>query len=392
MTDPLIVLDSLPTPTDFYRLYWNKAPFVVRGAIPVSTMENLISADELAGLAMEEAVRARLLKTAGPTQDWSCDYGPFDDQDFTACGDTHWSLLVQNVEQFHPDTAELLTHFSFAPRWMLDDIMVGFSTPGGSVGPHFDTYHVFLVQGQGQRRWKISSQPITDTGYHDGLDFKVLKDGFVGESVDLDSGDVLYVPPGYGHEGTTIDAALTYSVGLLGPKYSDLLSGFGHYLGEHEALDSRYRGPELGLESAGFTIPPNTPHQLQTSLTEHLQSPAFHQWLVEFFTTSSHQDLALYTPRDDQLSGDAFAARLSRTALFKPRYVKMALTGQPPGDIFLGFDGHSFKLSQPTLPLIQTILSEQRVSAASHPEILNHPQTFALLNTLYNHEALEFLD
>jgi len=232
-----MTLDAMPSSADFYRLYWNRQPFLVRAAIPEDDIAGLIEADELAGLSMEEAPRSRMVMTKGAEHDWSCRFGPFDEQDFAAAGEADWSLLVQNVEQFHPDTAELLRHFDFAPRWLLDDVMVGFSAPGGTVGPHFDTYHVFLVQGQGKRRWKISRAEIDDTDYHDGMDFKVLKNGFDGDEIEVTCGDVLYVPPKFGHEGTTIEDALTYSVGLLGPKLSELFTGYGQYLAEFEEIE-----------------------------------------------------------------------------------------------------------------------------------------------------------
>lgn len=390
MPTSLIRLGAMPSAVDFYAHYWNKRPFVAPGAIAPEDMARLISADELAGLAMEEAPRSRLLKTAGEAQDWTCAYGPFDEDDFATAGEAQWSLLVQNVEQFHPDTAELLSHFDFAPRWLLDDIMVGFSAPGGTVGPHFDTYHVFLVQGQGKRRWKISRAEIDDTDYLEGMDFKVLKNGFEGDEIEVTCGDVLYVPPKFGHEGTTIEDALTYSVGLLGPKLSELLTGYGQYLAEFEEIDQRYIGDGLGVDSAGFTLSPDAVKGLQEELTQHLNAKSFEVWLVEFFTGSSHEDFGVYTERDELLSADAFRQRLSQGArLIKPKYVKFALTTSATGAVLLGFDGHSFVLAPKTLTVVRSVIKEEPVHADAHPDMLTDPTTFDLLLALYNHEALE---
>jgi len=393
MPTSLIRLDAMPSAGDFYAHYWNKRPFVAPGAIAPADMARLISADELAGLAMEEAPRSRLLKSTGEAQDWTCAYGPFDEDDFTAAGETQWSLLVQNVEQFHPNTAELLSHFDFAPRWLLDDIMVGFSTPGGTVGPHFDTYHVFLVQGPGRRRWKISHKEIDDTDYLDGMDFKVLKNGFDGDEIEVICGDVLYVPPKFGHEGTTIEDALTYSVGLLGPKLSELFTGYGQYLAEFEEIDQRYVGDGLDVNSAGFTLSPDAVKGLQEELTQHLNAKSFEVWLVEFFTGSSHEDFGVYTERDELLSADALRQRLSQGArLIKPKYIKFALTTSSTGEVLLGFDGHCFVVDADVLDVLDVLAQEGHVGAADHQRILNHPATLELLVALYNHEALEFMD
>jgi len=387
MSTSLLHLDALPSAADFYAHYWNKRPFIVRGAIAQDEMARLISADELAGLAMEETPRSRLLKTAGDAQDWSCDYGPFNEDAFDAAGETAWSLLVQNVEQFHPDTAELLAHFDFAPRWMLDDIMVGFSAPGGTVGPHFDTYHVFLVQGPGKRRWKISRAEIHDTDYFDGMDFKVLKNGFDGDEVEVTCGDVLYVPPKFGHEGTTIESALTYSVGLLGPKLSELFTGYGQYLAEFEERDQRFVADGLTTDSAGFTISRDAVRGLQADLTDQLNAKSFEQWLVEFFTQSSHEDFGVYTEREEPLSNTAFKEMIEQGAsLIKPRYVKFALTTSASGETLLGFDGHSFVVNAEDMDVLNALMGEQPVNVSDHPVSLK------LLRALYNHEALELVD
>lgn len=390
MSTALVHLDAMPSPGEFYATYWNRRPFVVRGAIAQSAIDGLISADELAGLAMEEAPRSRLLKTAGTAKDWSCAFGPFEDCDFTRAGEADWSLLVQNVEQFHPPTADLLSHFEFVPRWLLDDIMVGFSAPGGTVGAHIDTYHVFLIQGQGSRRWKIGREAITDEVCIQGLDFKVLVDGFDGDDVVVHSGDVLYIPPKFGHDGVTLESAMTYSVGLLGPKMSELLGGYAQYLSEHEEHDPRYVGEDLNTDSSGFMLSTPAVNTLRDHMHTHLNADGFHQWLMEFFTQSTHEDFGLYTEREDVLSLEDFTDALNDGAsLIKPRFVKFAITAAPSGGFMLGFDHHSFKLDENQFPLVQSLMKEHTIDLTNCPALTAH-LTFAL--ELYNHEALDFAD
>ncbi|NQU72939.1 MAG: cupin domain-containing protein, partial [Rhodospirillales bacterium] len=250
MSTSLAALDALPSIVDFYAHYWNKRPFLVRNAIDQTVMDGLITPDELAGLSMEETASARMVTG----KDWACQFGPFTEEDFNTAGKPPWSLLVQNVEQFHPDTAKLLRAFNFAPRWLMDDIMVSFSTRGGTIGGHIDSYHVFLVQGQGSRRWTIGREPIIDEAYIDGLDLKILKHPIDGNIVEVTSGDILYIPPHFAHEGITLDDSLTFSVGFLGPKLSELYGAYGQHLADHDALDQRYVGEGLSADSSGFTL------------------------------------------------------------------------------------------------------------------------------------------
>ena len=130
MSSSLATLDALPLIGDFYAHYWNKRPFLVRGAIDSAVMNGLITPDELAGLSMEETASSRMVVR----EDWACKFGPFTEEDFNTEGNPPWSLLVQNVEQFHPDTATLLRAFNFAPRWLMDDVMVSYSTADGTIG------------------------------------------------------------------------------------------------------------------------------------------------------------------------------------------------------------------------------------------------------------------
>ena len=390
MSTALVILDAMPSAADFYERYWNRQPFAVRSAIAAEVMDSLIAADELAGLAMEEGPQSRMVQTAGAAQGWSCRFGPFDEDDFAGAGENDWCLLVQNVDQFHPDTASLLRHFNFAPRWLMDDIMVSYSTPGGSVGPHIDSYHVFLVQGQGARRWRVGRNAVQNEVYVDGLDLKLLAGGFEGDAIEMHGGDVLYLPPKFAHEGTTLESALTFSVGFLGPKLSQLYSGYGQYLSELENLDERYVGANLDVDSAGFMISPAAVDSVRANMAAGLGVKDFNRWLVEFFTESSHEDFGLYSERDKPLSEKAFAKKLRDGApLIKPPYVKFAVTTTRDGRHMLGFDRHSFVFDDTLSALVQAFMGEEPVRIASDFPRALQPAPLEFVRTLYNHQALE---
>ena len=384
----LDVLDAMPSIGDFYAQYWNKRPFLVRAAVDRAVMDALIAPDELAGLSMEEDVRARMVTR----QDWACRFGPFTEEDFDTAGKPPWSLLVQNVEQFHPETAKLLGAFDFAPRWLMDDVMVSFSTKDGGIGGHVDSYHVFLVQGQGVRRWTVGRAPVTDERYIDGLDLKILKDPVDGDTVEVTSGDVLYVPPHFAHEGTSLDDALTFSVGFLGPKLSELYGAYAQYLAENEGLDRRYVGEGLKTDSAGFVLSGDTVDALRNHLAKPLATPAFSEWLAAFFTGSSNEDIEQVGERDAPLDRASFADALQAgAALIKPAYVKFALTPLPAtpsaGGYSLGFNRETFNISAAALDVILTLMKEDAVTTGDMPTLLDH---LDLLRSLFNHAALEF--
>jgi 50S ribosomal protein L16 3-hydroxylase len=386
MSSTLATLDALPTAVDFYAHYWNKRPFLVRGAIDQVVMDGLITPDELAGLSMEEAAQSRMVAS----EDWACKFGPFAEEDFNIDGNPPWSLLVQNVEQFHPDTATLLRAFNFAPRWLMDDIMVSYSTAGGTIGVHVDSYHVFLVQGQGARCWTVDHEPIFDEAYIDGLDLKILKDPIDGENVEVTSGDVLYIPPHFAHQGTTIDDALTFSVGFLGPKLSELYGDYALYLSNHDALDHRYSGERLNADSAGFTVSVDAVAALRDELTHSLNTHAFSEWLAAFFTEPANEEVAHFSTREQSLSVAAFTEALQAgPSLIKPAYIKFALIPSSEEGYRLGVNGQTFVIDDGALSVVLSLMKEDAVTTNEMPALLDY---LDLLCALYNLQALEFFD
>lgn len=286
MTNSLSVLTKLPDAFDFYKNYWNKKPFVVKNAIRSNILSNLISPEELAGLSLEEDVRSRIVTKGQKENEWTCEHGPFDEDIYNQLGEENWSLLVQRVEQYHDGTKAILSEFGFSPCWLIDDIMVSFSVAGGGVGPHLDSYHVFLVQGKGERIWKVGNAPEHNEKYITNLDLKILEDDFIHTEITVGEGDVIYIPPYYPHEGKTIEDALTYSIGFLGPSTSELLIEFGHYLEEQEILNNRYTGGKLNETSSGDNMAEQEVDNFRDTLVDVIQSPQFETWLKSYFVRS----------------------------------------------------------------------------------------------------------
>lgn len=386
-----MILEYMPSAEEFYKTYWNKKPFLVRAGIEPSVFDDCVDPDSLAGLAFEEDIKSRIITTLPEGGAWACEHGPFEEDRFETVGESHWSLLVQNVEQYYTGTADLLKHFRFAPRWLMDDIMVSYSTRGGSVGPHTDSYHVFLVQGQGKRQWRVSDAPVLNAEYIQGQDLKVLKDGFDGISVETQIGDVLYVPPHFAHEGTTIDDALTFSLGFLGPKSSELLMEYGRYLEGQEQSDRRYCGEGLDAHSSGFQMTNDAQNIVQENLVSAIQSDDFTTWLARYFSEPTHADVDDIEPIETNMSAAEIRADLQDgDVLHKMEHVKLAATTSKTGAITLAVLGASIPTSNLHGALINYLNNNDEISFSDLEKLGDIDDQMDLIVALYSVGALSF--
>ena len=227
------------TATQFLRRHWQKKPLLVRQAIP--GFAGLLSRDALFSLAARDDVESRLvLRQRGR---WSLAHGPFRRSDLRALPARGWTLLVQGVNLHVAAGDALLRRFDFIPYARLDDLMVSFAAPGGGVGPHFDSYDVFLLQGSGRRRWRISRPRAL--ALEPGLPLQILARFRPQRSWVLEPGDMLYLPPQVAHEGTAVDACTTCSIGFRAPSAQELAVAFLDWLRDRVALDGRYADPGL---------------------------------------------------------------------------------------------------------------------------------------------------
>lgn len=230
------------TAQQFVREYWQKKPLLIRGAFP--GFGEMLTPNELAGLACEEEAQSRLvLHQRGK---WKLEQGPFDEARFSALPEKGWSLLVQGVNHFLPEANELLHQFDFIPRTRLDDLMVSLAPDGGGVGPHFDSYDVFLLQGHGKRLWRVSSQ--TDMETVPDAPLRILRHFETDEEWLLEPGDMLYLPPRLAHWGIAVGQCMTWSIGFRAPSAQELATQFLVYLQDQVQLDGLYADPDLQLQ------------------------------------------------------------------------------------------------------------------------------------------------
>jgi 50S ribosomal protein L16 3-hydroxylase len=293
---------------EFLEKYWQKKPVVLKQAFP--GFVDPITPDELAGLAMEPEVDSRLVSHSADGQ-WHASNGPF--ADFDNLGEKGWSLLAQAVNHWHEPSAELVRPFRVLPDWRLDDLMISFSVPGGGVGPHIDQYDVFIIQGMGSRRWRVGDKlPMRQFCPHPALlhvdPFTPIIDK------DLAPGDILYIPPGFPHDGFTHETALNYSVGFRGPNGRDLISSFADYALENDLGNEHYSDPDLTLRDHPGKVEDYELDRLRGMMMEMINQPEdFRQWFGRFATTPRHElDIAPAEPpyepaeiRDALMQGDS---------------------------------------------------------------------------------------
>ncbi|HQN64083.1 MAG TPA: cupin domain-containing protein [Methylophilus sp.] len=231
------------SPQQFLDEYWQKKPLLIRQAIPGFT--GLLSPNDLAGLACEDDVQARLISLK--KNQWAVQHGPFDETDFTRLPKQDWTLLVQGVNHYVPGATALMAMFNFIPHARLDDLMVSYAPKGGGVGPHLDSYDVFLLQGLGRRNWKISAQ--TDHQLIENAPLKILQHFETEQEWVLESGDMLYLPPQIAHWGIAdSDDCMTYSIGFRAPAAQELGQEFLGYMQEQLCLNGMYADPDLTLQ------------------------------------------------------------------------------------------------------------------------------------------------
>jgi 50S ribosomal protein L16 3-hydroxylase len=274
-------LGELPI-DEFLKNYWQQHAVFLPQAL--AGFHSPLSPDELAGLALEEVIESRLI-IHDDQAPWQLKTGPFTERDFAELPAEQWSLLVQAVDHWEPQVADLLDKFRFIPNWRLDDVMVSYAPTGGSAGPHFDYYDVFLVQGAGTREWHIGQRCDSTSPRLEGTDLNILRDFTTEATYVAQPGDVLYIPPGVAHWGTALDdECMTYSIGFRAPSEADILDEFGQHIAATLTNDNRYKDQNARASTSPGAIDIAVIEQLQKQLISHLTPANIAQWFGRYMT------------------------------------------------------------------------------------------------------------
>lgn len=278
---PLTLLGGL-TPAQFMRRHWHKKPLLVRQAIP--NFQPPVLRPEMFALAAEESVESRLVQQI--KGGWKLRHGPFARRSLPAMSQREWTLLVQGVDLHNDAVHQLMQQFRFVPEARLDDLMISYATDGGGVGPHFDSYDVFLLQAYGRRRWRIGRQK--DLTLKEGIPLKVLAEFEPEEEFVLEPGDMLYLPPRYAHDGIAEGECMTYSIGFRAPARAELAQELLVRLSEDAAEDEQvqmYRDAKQEAVAEPGAIPAELQAFAKEALERALSQPlALERALGEYLT------------------------------------------------------------------------------------------------------------
>jgi 50S ribosomal protein L16 3-hydroxylase len=331
----------------FLRRHWQKEPLVARGAL--DDYCGIVTREQLMQLARRDDVESRIVIRAGGR--WRVLHGPFAARDFVRLPARGWTLLVHGVDLVLGGIARLAREFSFLPYARFDDVMVSYAAPGGGVGPHFDSYDVFLVQGQGTRRWTLSAQ--SDLELDPEAPLRILRRFRPGEQMDLAPGDLLYLPPRWAHDGVAMNECVTYSVGFRAPHAQELAERFLDFLRDRATLDGIYQ--DAGTAATG--APARIPSHLVASSTRTLARLRWSRKDVgEFlgtYLTEPKPHVTFTRPRSP-LSAGEFERRARKQGVALAPATRMLYRDR---SVFI--NGEAAACAPSTLPLFRKLANER---------------------------------
>lgn len=373
----------------FLRDYWQKRPLLIRN--PWDAWHNPLDPDELAGLACEEGVESRLIIRQGDRL--AMESGPLPETRFGEIASDTATLLVQAVDQLVPAVAALIEPFRFVPDWRIDDVMVSYAVDGGGVGPHFDQYDVFLVQGLGRRNWRVGPLCDASTPLQPHDDLRLLADFAATDEWVLDPGDILYVPPGFAHDGVAVgDDCMTYSVGFRAPSLAELVEGWCEHQADSLPDDIRYADPDLARQAHPAEIVPTALDRLHTMVLEALADrAAFDRWFGQHASQPKYAEID-WRPDVPVTEAAVRATLAAGAALYRNPASRFAFIRQPDDAILLFADGQPFVCADAIAVLAEQICSvpvNDPVPAFAASDADGDPGT-SLITALINQGSLAF--
>lgn len=381
---PTFPLGELSAET-FLRDYWQKKPLLIRNAFP--DFEPPVSPDELAGLACEEDVESRLVVQDAKGEKWTLENGPFKETRFSELPDSHWTLLVQAADHWVPEANALLEQFRFIPSWRIDDLMISYATRGGGVGPHYDNYDVFLIQASGQRRWEVGGIFGEDSPRRDNTPVMILPEWNPEEVFILNPGDMLYIPPRLGHNGTAeSDDCMTYSVGFRAPSHADILRQFTDFVGEQLKSETRYSDPDLILRQSPGLIRQTDMEKVRAIITDYVNEPdLLENWFGQFMTEPKYPEQAASSGNSETYSVEELTDYLQEGGLlYRSEGSRFAYREKADGSAVLFVNGEACDVSAGSINFARALCDEPAICS----EHVTTIEAQEILTELYNMEAL----
>lgn len=321
----------------FLAEYWQKKPLLIRGN---GHFIDPLDPDEIAGMACEEFIESRLIRSDPLRERWTLRNGPFPEAELRTLPESHWSLLIQAADQWDEGARAILAAFDFIPRWRIDDLMISLASDGGGVGPHFDYYDVFLIQGLGKKRWRLGGHVDSDSPLRSDTELKLLSEFEAQEDWIVEPGDILYIPPNWAHYGLAIGTSITYSVGFRTPSVAELIDDVSNELIESLREDERYVDTSPKRPNRVGEISPAVNEQVLALLQQRLLDTALvSRSFGKYMTQAKYPDL-IETPAP--LTAAALGALLDAGATLQRHPIaRFAFTQHGDGSTELFFGGHS---------------------------------------------------
>ena len=366
----------------FLRDYWQQKPLLIKN--PWREWSNPLAPDELAGLACEDDIESRLI--VQQRGQWLLEHGPLAETRFSKLPKKNWTLLVQAVDHYVPEVAELLDAFRFIPNWRIDDVMVSYAADQGGVGAHFDQYDVFLIQGLGQRLWQVGTLCDSTTPLLPHADLRLLQEFTNEQEWLLEPGDILYLPPRYAHNGIAVgDDCMTYSIGFRAPARSELLAHFCDDILADLNDDDRFADPRRSLSVNPGEIAASDLAQLhQMAIEKLLDIDGFGHWFGRFSTTPKYPD-HLQAP-DQPLTPARLRKHLEQgMPLLRNPSSRLAFIQTQNGTTLFA-DGEAFLCDTHITPLVEKLCAE--VSFSTTTDMLQAAAAQPLLLALLNQGTL----
>ncbi len=374
------------TPKHFLKNYWQKKPLLIRQALP--GYQCPITPEELAGHACEEGVESRLVIEKHGAYPWQVKHGPLTRKDFRKLPSRHWTLLVQRVDHFAPEISALLDHFRFVPNWRIDDVMISYAPKHGSVGPHLDSYDVFLLQGMGQRRWQINTSDYSTADFIPDLDLRILKKFKPQKEWILEPGDMLYLPPGVAHHGVALDPCLTLSIGFLAPAQSELITHFAEATIAGTCHEQRYSDPDLAFQDHSGEITAKALARIRKLMLDAFGNESMTDEWFGRFITGQHHDSVENDSRPITLkkfnSRFKKATVLRRTGSCRCAYINNA------NKVTLFVNGTAYNLGKKDLSAVRLITGDSSIPVDRLQASGYSGRFMKLLCDLHNQEIFSF--
>jgi 50S ribosomal protein L16 3-hydroxylase len=361
----------------FLAQHWQRKPLLIRHGL--AAFSTPLPADELAGLALEDDIESRIVEYCDDR--WQLHHGPFAEADFRR--GNPWTLLVQAVDHYIPAVAQLRQLVDFLPQWRVDDVMVSYAVDGGSVGPHYDNYDVFLLQGEGKRRWQLGQFCDAQTPLQPHEELRILRNFNCTEEYVLGPGDILYVPPGLAHWGIAQGECTTFSIGFRAPRVNDMVSRWADRLLEQLDPDLFYSDSHIEPVTRAGEIRPRDLERVRAQVQAVLDEEIDKHWFGELVTEPRYDSIT-----DDDSLAEARALLSDGAGVVALSPAARVAWQQEQAGIRVYANGESRLFNESVLDSLMTLCESWRLEGESLSRCLTLPETTKLLEYLLENESI----